>query len=318
MKREISYIPPPPELEEWLGAQPPADRKALEEVWRAVGPAELVADDAYQSRKTEVWSAVSELMDEPAPEEMPRPRMRLVRPASWRWMAAAASIALLIGIAYVLRPVRVVAPNGALAEATLPDGSTVHLNSGSTLTYPAFFFGTREVELEGEAFFDVVKGDQPFVVETFNARTVVLGTEFSVRARPEEFDPTTSVVVVTGRVHVTSKSGSSEGVILTAGRGSVVAASASEPTQPSEVSVDRELAWRSGGLAFSDQSFDVIFRELERRFDTNIQAIPEIRARRFSFYRHKPTSAQAVLTELAQAAQLRYRETANGFEVYAP
>src|SRR5690554_5309008 len=130
MKREISYIPPPPELEEWLGAQPSAERKVLEEIWRAAEPAKLVADDAYLSRKAGVWSALSELMDEPTPEEMPRPRMRLVQSVSWRWMAAAASIALLIGIAYVLRPIRVHAPNGTLAEATLPDGSTVHLNSG--------------------------------------------------------------------------------------------------------------------------------------------------------------------------------------------
>ena len=74
---------------------------------------------------------------------------------------------------------------GMVAEANLPDGTKVWLNSGSSLKHPVKFTGdTRTVELDGEAYFSVRKDrSKRFVVNTpFNIQTEVLGTEFNMEA----------------------------------------------------------------------------------------------------------------------------------------
>jgi ferric-dicitrate binding protein FerR (iron transport regulator) len=316
MKPDPSKLPLPPQVEAWLGEQSDTDRRALEETWRLAehGRPRMFSPD--QGRKQEVWATVAGSSRRAGPGRPPRARRRRAGSRSWRWTAAAIGLALLIGIGYVLRPITVRAPHGHFAEATLPDGSNVHLNSGSTLTYRAGFFGTRSVSLDGEAFFDVVPDEDAFVVETFNARTTVLGTQFNVRARSDEGTPVTTVVVASGRVQVASRKGL-EAVLLTSGEQSIVRAS-SMPSPPSTIVVARELAWRHGGLFFSDEPFRVIFAEIERRFDVEIEAPLDVRMQPFAIYLQDPSSAEDVLANLTQAEGLRFRETANGFEVYRP
>lgn len=74
---------------------------------------------------------------------------------------------------------------GMISEAVLPDGTTVWLNSNSTLTYPTRFNSkVREVKLEGEGFFDVKKTGQKFIVDARGVSIEVLGTRFDVVAYP--------------------------------------------------------------------------------------------------------------------------------------
>jgi ferric-dicitrate binding protein FerR (iron transport regulator) len=85
----------------------------------------------------------------------------------------------------------------------LPDGSRVIVNSGSRLNYPSSFDGrkTREVYLEGQAFFDIQHNDKkPFIVHTGNLQTVVLGTAFNIKAIPGDKEIT--VTVTRGKVKV--------------------------------------------------------------------------------------------------------------------
>ncbi|MEO5564143.1 MAG: FecR domain-containing protein [Chitinophagaceae bacterium] len=81
-----------------------------------------------------------------------------------------------------------VAKNGSRTRSLLADGTTVWLNAGSKLFVENDFNGaTREVLLEGEAFFDVVKKPgQPFIVHTSGIDIKVLGTAFNVKAYPED------------------------------------------------------------------------------------------------------------------------------------
>ena len=89
---------------------------------------------------------------------------------------------------------------GQRASLTLPDGTSVELNSGSTLQYPAVFArGERRVRIEGEAMFDVAKAaDKPFYVETFAYDVKVLGTRFNVEA--DEDRGVFSTALMEGRV----------------------------------------------------------------------------------------------------------------------
>ena len=83
----------------------------------------------------------------------------------------------------------VYAPKGSKAKTVLPDGSEVWLNAGSNLSYnnTSYFKKNREVRLAGEAYFKVVTDrDRPFVVKVNGLDIKALGTEFNVKAYPEE------------------------------------------------------------------------------------------------------------------------------------
>jgi ferric-dicitrate binding protein FerR (iron transport regulator) len=91
-------------------------------------------------------------------------------------------------------------PAGQRMQLKLADGSMVWLKAGSKLRYPAGFTGnTRELFLEGEAYFDVTHRDQqPFLVHTGNVTTKVLGTAFNIQAYNQQL----TVAVVNGKVSV--------------------------------------------------------------------------------------------------------------------
>ena len=74
----------------------------------------------------------------------------------------------------------VINSHGAKTQLIMPDGSTVWLNSGSTLTYSINFSKKRQVDLKGEGFFKIQKGAIPFVVHTNYGKIRVLGTVLNV------------------------------------------------------------------------------------------------------------------------------------------
>jgi ferric-dicitrate binding protein FerR (iron transport regulator) len=98
---------------------------------------------------------------------------------------------------------RLVVQNGSRNRTILPDGSTVWLNAGSSLSYSGDFKGqNREVFLKGEAFFDVVKKNhQPFIVHANSVDIKVLGTAFNVTSYAE--DNRVEATLIRGIIQVT-------------------------------------------------------------------------------------------------------------------
>lgn len=96
-------------------------------------------------------------------------------------------------------------PFGMLSTITLPDGSKVILNAGTTITYPnAFVSKNREVEINGEAFFEVAHdAEHPFIVKANQINVEVLGTRFNVKAYEE--DDWIEVSLSEGKVEVQSE-----------------------------------------------------------------------------------------------------------------
>lgn len=91
----------------------------------------------------------------------------------------------------------VYAPMGSKAISVLPDGTKVWLNAGSRLEYKTNSYGiiSREVELTGEAYFKVKTNPQkPFVVNAKGINVKAFGTEFNVKAYPEESQIVTTLV----------------------------------------------------------------------------------------------------------------------------
>jgi len=124
-----------------------------------------------------------------------------------RWLSVAASVLLLVVSGYLFRGQLLYRSYhtdfGAMQNIALEDGTAVTLNANSTLRVPRFGFGTdtREVQLEGEAYFSVTHTptDQKFVVKTNRDFSIeVLGTEFAVRKRQHGMQ----VVLDKGKVKV--------------------------------------------------------------------------------------------------------------------
>lgn len=122
----------------------------------------------------------------------------------------AASIALLISVGFGVyfysgyqESTTVLSSADEIRSFTLPDGSSVTLNRFSSLNYAeGFGDGHRNLELDGEAFFDVERNETlPFIINTHGTQTKVLGTSFNVLSYDSSF---TSVTVKTGEVQVSS------------------------------------------------------------------------------------------------------------------
>jgi ferric-dicitrate binding protein FerR (iron transport regulator) len=103
---------------------------------------------------------------------------------------------------------------GSRSQLQLPDGSRVWLNASSNLTYEKDFGkDLREVNLVGEAFFDVVKDpSHPFIIHTKVMDVKVLGTEFNVKSYPE--DKLSEISLIRGRVELTVKNKNQDKVYL--------------------------------------------------------------------------------------------------------
>lgn len=161
---------------------------------------------------------------------------------------------------------RVSAPLGQRTELTLADGTRVWLNSGSRLEVPERFNGrTREVSLEGEAFFSVTKNDDmPFIVRTKAYNVKVMGTEFNVSSYTDAAE--WSVVLVEGKVEIYD--GKSTDVILTP---NMKAEKIGGRLQTSEFSDRDALLWKEGILAFENASLADIFAKLGSYFKVSFE-----------------------------------------------
>jgi ferric-dicitrate binding protein FerR (iron transport regulator) len=224
------------------------------------------------------------------------------------------------------QPVTVTAPTGQQRTATLPDGSTVELNSGTSLAYrrgfqdwPFVDAERRTVRLEGEAFFRVDEAPRPFVVETATAQVAVEGTRFNVRARPGA-DTTTEVTLAAGRVRVAARRAPDRAVVLDRqGLRTQVRAADAAPSPPKSVQTEYVLAWRQDGFAVSEQPLAQVLRELERRYDTALRLHDSVRRTMapVSLYYPTPTALPVVLRDLCTALDLNYRPTNRGYEVFS-
>lgn len=158
-------------------------------------------------------------------------------------------------------------PRGGTYRVTLPDGSNVWLNAGSTLRYPNRFGGReRDVELIGEAYFEVAKAmGSAFRVITAGQHIQVLGTQFNVSAYHSE--PTIKTTLVEGSVRVTNIRAGVENT-LEPGQQSVVA---DGETRILNVATAQYTAWKDGYFAFDATPFPEVLEQLSRWYDIEIE-----------------------------------------------
>ena len=147
----------------------------------------------------------------------------------------------------------------------LSDGTRVWLNAETELEYPAQFVGKeRKVKLTGEAYFEVMPdAERPFVVETGNMQTRVLGTSFNIKAYTNEGAIYTTLL--SGKVEVSLADCMVDvaPVVLEPGMQSYWKRGASD-FELREVDLDNVIAWRYGVFVFNEDCLDVVTRVLSR------------------------------------------------------
>jgi ferric-dicitrate binding protein FerR (iron transport regulator) len=188
---------------------------------------------------------------------------------------AAAILLFPLAIAFLLqlqkngnRPENIQTISTPLASKTtfqLPDGSTVWLNSGSSISFPDEFNGDcRLVKLEGEAFFDVKKGEKPFRVETSHFTVGVLGTAFNVMAYAGEVP-----AVTLERGKVTLETASKKQAALLPGQQAVVD-TVKQSISLNNVEPNLFSSWVRNQLIIKNEPLGTVINKLERWYNIEI------------------------------------------------
>jgi transmembrane sensor len=153
-------------------------------------------------------------------------------------------------------------PNGGEYELVLSDGSKVWLNSASRIKFPVNFSGdTRDVELSGEAYFEIAKDKaRPFKVHFKTSTVEVLGTHFNVNSYDNE--PAQAVTLLEGSVKVASLQ---EAIKIKPGQQAVLGKE--NKMKIKQVDVEEAIAWKNGYFIFVDEDIKSIMRKLARWYD---------------------------------------------------
>jgi len=185
-------------------------------------------------------------------------------------------------------------PRGGQYSVVLSDGSRVWLNAASSLRYPASFSGSeRTVQLEGEAYFEVVpETNAPFHVQVKGKPEIlVLGTSFNITAYPDE--PFMSTTLLEGTVKTGSK-------ILQPGQQAQAKDSQSAIHVLKNVDVQSITAWKNGKTSFDNASIQTIMRAISRWYDVDIAYKGTIPDKRFKGGLPRNTDLSELLSVLQQ------------------
>lgn len=168
-------------------------------------------------------------------------------------------------------------PRGGQYNVVLPDGTQVWLNAASSLKFPTAFTGKeRNVELTGEAYFEVAKNKaMPFHVSSAGQIVEVLGTHFDVNAYTDEVSLTTtlfegSVKVAKGNLQAMLKPGQQSSVD---NNDINTAIKVSEVTDADEI-----ISWKNGKFSFNDTDIKTVMRQVSRWYDVDIEYTGKISA----------------------------------------
>ncbi|MGH1338654.1 MAG: FecR family protein [Aureispira sp.] len=261
------------ELEEW-GKQAASNKQFIEETTSIWTKAAAYGTNIATNKET-AWARLEREVDGSMPSKQLRIRTL--------WYAVAAAILVVgIGLSWLYQQegvlpevnksyaqgavLNVTTTKGEQKEITLPDGSTVVLNEGSTLSYK-LDFQPRLVNLEGEAFFDITKQQgKSFEILTTETRTTVLGTSFNVRAYANQ---ATEIAVVTGKVAFEPLDNSKKERILLLPQ--EMASHNKEEGITKQGNSNNALAWKTQELQFDNQRLSEVLSVLERYYGVSIE-----------------------------------------------
>ena len=241
----------------------------------------------YSKNKKDVWSEINlaisqnELHD----EKETTPTIKL-----WFKYSIAASFLVLfsIGISMRLYTTEIYTLTNETTNHILPDGSIIELNAATTISYhPYWWKFNRSVNLEGEAFFKVQKGEE-FNVISNNGTTQVLGTSFNIYSRNEKYN----VYCKSGKVRVIDNELNE--VILQPGLFAEI--ETNKIQLKNKINPELILAWKSDMFIYKNTPLKNVFKDFETyygiKIETNLNAISNLSYS--GFFKRKTTINQAL------------------------
>lgn len=230
------------------------------------------AENRQQFIRERIRFDVTLLMDEKAIVTKSKP----IHLSRWiiRTIKIAASVLVLIGCLHFFELYQqdkqsqqtqlVYVPTGNRSKLLLPDGTTIWLNSNTRLQYPVTFAnGKREIVLDGEAYLQVAKRKEPFIVKTNKYHVQVLGTTFSVTAYAKDSAFQTSLYE--GRIKVVDDQMAA--VYLSPGETAYSQGGSLHVTNTID---SDEYRWTDGLISVTDKQFSEIMKKFERIYDVQI------------------------------------------------
>ena len=191
-------------------------------------------------------------------------------------------------------------PKAGEYKLVLSDGTMVWLNSESELRYPTQFAdGIRQVELKGEAYFEVSKDKtKPFVVLAGGVSTHVYGTEFNIRSYGEE---EVNVTLVKGSISVKNESLKQE-YMLKPGENACLTGN---NFRIEKVNVRKYTAWKEGYFYYENECLDHILKDLKRWYDFDVIYINnKLGDLRFEFWSARHESIETVVRTLTRTNRI--------------
>lgn len=195
-----------------------------------------------------------------------------------------------------------IVPRGGEYQLQMADGTQVWLNSESKLRYPVRFTGaTREVEMEGEVCFKVVKNEQqPFIVRTKDVAVEVLGTFFNIESYANRDVVTTTLVE--GRVNV---SNGKKSYILNPDQ-QIVAKNGD--LQMKQVNAKEYISWTQGMCLFTEASLDEIMTKLACWYDVEVFFTNDLlRDAHFSIEIKRYDDIAIVLSKIEKTGRVKFK-----------
>lgn len=170
---------------------------------------------------------------------------------------------------------KISAPHGARTQFMLPDSSVVWLNAGSEIVFASSFENERGVRLEGEAYFEIKKRENPFVVTTAYGAVEVEGTSFNIAAYHDAPFQTT---LVEGKVNVLT--GNRKEVALRPGQQAVYEG---EGCKVDVVDPELFISWTQGKLIFREDYLPQLATKLERWYNVDIEIGADPRLQKINY-----------------------------------
>ena len=192
----------------------------------------------------------------------------------------------------------------SVKEILLPDSTRVWLNQSAIIRYPeSFQADTREVFLEGEAYFEVSKDKtKPFIVHTDALQVKVLGTSFNLKC--QEGSNIAEASLIEGTVEVKSKNSGGQ-IVLSPGQKAELDQVTGQ-LQVKQVNTKLDAVWHNGLIPFEQANLHDIAKTLERFYDVEIVLAPNIDSCTYSGVIHRREGIDSVLNSLKNSIPISY------------
>jgi len=267
---------------QWFQSNHPdaMQEEELHALWREAG--QVIAEEEHAHDASKAFSRIKVHLQEREQEQTRTLFLQLQQPQLWFKAAAAVLLPLCLIWALVLFNsgtestkavyMSVVAAPGVKKTIRLPDGSVIKLNSGSSVAFrKGFAGGTREIMLQGEAFFEVAKDSlRPFIVHTGNISTQALGTSFNISYLT--YNDAITVALATGVVKIDEQEQGRKQQLARLVPGQQLSyRKVSQQYTVAAFSRSEVLGWKEGVLHFKQANLNQVVKKLENWYGVDIE-----------------------------------------------